>query len=191
MKLLRWMALAGFVAVFSGTAVAADIARLEWGAFIIETDSANGWNNYKAVASDDGRSIKMTFSPFEAKADGSTLEASANLAGHFELTQPNYDRFTKCVATVEGLIIKSEASSVRLVIKAGSSEQVIEWGQGKQLSERFSRDIEIALPGEGRLPNPFPVSIQAFVKKDGASDAAYVSVESLTITAGGTKVAAN
>ena len=56
-----------FVAFFAGNAVAADISRLEWGAFVVETDSSNGWDAWKSTSSDDGRSVKLTFSALEAR----------------------------------------------------------------------------------------------------------------------------
>jgi hypothetical protein len=191
MKYVRWIGAAGLAFALSGSALAADIARLEWGSFVIEADSSNGWGEYKTASSDDGRSLTMTFSPFEAKADGATFEASARLSGHYDLVQPNFDSFSTCIVTVEGHIIKSSAATVRLVVKAGPGEQIIEWETGKDVSEKFSRQVEIAIPGGGRLPNPFPVSIEALAKKDDAASAAYISVDSLTITAGNTKLAAN
>ncbi len=181
----------GLFAAFPGTIHAADIARLEWGGFVVEDDTSDGWSNYKYLASDDGRSITMTFAPIEAKADGATLEAKAVLRGHFDVVQPRIDSFATYVVLVEGHVIKSGGALTRLVLIAGSAEKTLEWPTGAAASEKFSRKLEFALPAEGRLPAPFTVSIEAYARKDGPSDAAYVSVDSLTITAANAQVVSN
>lgn len=177
--------------ILAGGGRAADISRLEWGSFVVEDDSSDGWSNYKFLSSDDGKSITMTFAPLEAKADGATLEARTKLAGHYDVIQPKADNFTGYIVAIEGHVIKSGASTTRLTLNIGDTEKIIEWTGGASNSEKFSRKIEIALPTEGRLPSPFKVSVEAFAHKGGPADAAYVSVDSLTITAANPQVAAN
>lgn len=173
-------------------AAAADVSRLEWGGFVIEDDTSNGWADYKYAASDDGNSITMSFAPLEAKADGATLESRAKLSGHYDISQPKLDSFAGYAVTIEGHVIKSSASVTRLVLNVGVSEQVIEWPAGSTVSEKFTRKIDIAIPADGRLPQPFKVGIEAFARKEGPSDAAYVSVDKLTIAAtANPQVAAN
>lgn len=180
------------LASFAVHANAADMARLEWGSFVVEDDSSNGWDAYKAVSSDDGNTMRMTFAPLDAKADGATPEATARISGHYDVIQPDFDSFTHCVVTVEGHIIKSNGAVARLVVRIGDSENVIEWPTGSAASEKFSRNVEVALPKTGRLPNPFNLSLDLSVRKEGASDAAYVSVDALTIAAStAAQVAAN
>lgn len=174
-----------------GIGLAADIARLEWGNFIVDDDTSDGWATYKYLASDDGRSITMTFAPLEAKADGATAEAKSRLVGHYDVIQPKVDSFTSYIVMVEGHVIKSGGSSTRLVLNIGSTEKMIEWPTGQAVSEKFSRKIDFALPGEGQLPAPFTVSIEAYAHKDGPSDAAYVSVDTLSITAANAQVVSN
>lgn len=178
-------------ALLLGPVSAADIARLEWGSFVVEADSSDGWSEYKVTSSDDGRSIRMTFAPLEAKADGATLEASNRLYGHYDVIQPGIDSFSRFMVNVEGHVIKSGESVTRLVIAVGTEEKIIEWPPGQAASEKFSRSIEFALPAGGRLPSPLKVGVQAYARKNGQSDAAYVSVDSLTITAGTSQVASN
>jgi hypothetical protein len=173
----------------AGVVAAADIARLEWGGFVVQDDSSNGWDEFKSVASDDGRSIKITFSSLDAKADGGKLEDRAKFSGHYDVVQPVSDSFSRFVATVEGHVIKSGAAVTRLVVVVGSVEKIIEWPAGENASEKFSRSLDIVLPGEGRLPNPFLVSVETYARKDGQADAAYVSVDQLTITAANPQVA--
>lgn len=175
----------------SVAAHSADIARLEWGAFIVEDDSSNGWDEFKSVSSDDGNSLKLTFSSLDAKADGATMDATAKISGRYELSQPADDGFDRLNATVEGHVIKSSGATARLVVRIAGVEQVIEWPTGTTESGIFKREMEIAVPAGGRLPNPFEVSIEAVAHKDGAADAAYVSVDTVVISAANPKLAAN
>ena len=187
---LSALILVAMLALDAGFVSAADIARLEWGGFVVEDDSSKGWDEFKSVASDDGRSIKITFSSLDAKADGATLEDRAGFSGHYDVVQPVSDSFSRFVATVEGHVIKSRAAVTRLTVTVGSVEKIIEWPAGENASEKFSRSLDIALPGEGRLPSPFLVSVETYARKDGRSDAAYVSVDHLTIAAANPQIAA-
>jgi hypothetical protein len=180
--------LAGLI---SGPATAADIGRLEWGSFVVESDSSNGWDAYKSASSDDGRSITMKFAPLDAKADGSTLEANADFSGHYDIIQPDFDSYSNCVVILEGHVIKSESAVTRIVLTVGSVEKTVEWPAGEAVSEKFSRNVEVMLPGKGRLPDPFFVGVRAYARKVGPADAAYVSIDSMTIRAATSQVAAN
>ena len=176
--------------VLPNFSLAADIARLEWGSFVIEDDTSKGWAEFKSLPSDDGRSVKMTFAPLEAKADGSALEAKSKLSGHFDVIQPQLDTYTSCEVTIVGHIIKSNASLARLDFAIGPAKNTIEWATGEAASEKFTRSFTVTLPEAGRLPVPFAISVEAYARKDGMSDAAFVSVDTVTITAADAKVAA-
>lgn len=179
-----------FFVLAVAVASAADISRLEWGSYIVDTDSSNGLSDWKTVTSDDGHTISMTFSSLEAKADGATMEATANLTGHYNITQPGYDVFSSLHVELQGHVIKSPSSAARLVVKIGSSEQTIEWPPGSSASEPFSRAIDIPVQVDSRLPNPFEVSAGLYARKDGPIDAVYISLETMKITAENPKVAA-
>lgn len=181
--LFRAFYVAGCLSAVVIPALAADIGRLEWGDLVVESDSSNGYQEIKSSSSDDGMTLSITFSALEAKADGGTTEAKSVVAGHFEVTQPKIDTFNMAKVNIEGHIIKSSGSVARLVLKVGGAEQVIEWAEGTVASEKFSRSINVAMPAGGRLPSPFPVSVEALARKNGYADAAYVSVSGVTITA--------
>jgi len=181
--LFRALCVAALLSSAPLTASAADIGRLEWGGFVVEADSSNGYQEINSSTSDDGRSLTLTFSALEAKADGSTMEATAKVAGHYDVSQPKLDSFVMARVNLEGHIIKSTGSVAKLVLKVGGSEKIIEWPEGNVASEKYTRAVEIALPAGGRLPNPFPVSVDVLARKTGYSDAVYVSVSGLTITA--------
>jgi hypothetical protein len=179
--------LAGLV---TGYATAADIARLEWGAFTVDNDSSDGWSELKSASSDDGRSITLSFAALEAKADGGIAEAASRVSGHYNIAQPGYDSFASYHVVIEGHVIKSRAAVARLVIRVGTAERTIDWAAGQEVSEKFSRSLDIAVEGDGRLPSPFAVGIEAYAKKGGEkTDAAYVSVSTVTITAQHAKIA--
>lgn len=181
--LFRALFVAGFVAVAVIPASAADIGRVEWGDLVVDSDSSNGFQEIKSSSSDDGLTLSITFSALEAKADGGTSEAKSTVAGHFDVTQPKRDTFNMAKLNIEGHIIKSSGSIAKLVFKIGGGEQVIEWAEGTVASEKFNRSISFAMPAGGNLPNPFPVSFEAVASKIGYTDAAYVSVSAVTITA--------
>jgi hypothetical protein len=176
------IAAAAFIWI-QGPIHAADIARLEWGAFVVEDDSSGGYQEVKTSVSDDGRAILLKFASLEAKADGSTLEGRSAVSGRYEVFQPVADPFTSCSVEVEGHVIKSAGSVARLVLTIGGQEQVIEWPAGQALSEKFRKTVDVAMPAGGRLPNPFVVGVEAYARKDGAADASYVSVDTIRVTA--------
>ena len=162
---------------------AADIARLEWGGFVIEADSSGGTQDWTATASDDGRSVTMTFNAFEAKADGTVLEGKSNIAGYFNVSQPGSEAFTSLHVEISGYVIKSKTAATRIAVKLGPSEQTLEWPADASVSEKFTRSFDIAIASAGRLPNPFPVSAEVSVHKDNVADSAFVSVNQIRITA--------
>lgn len=164
-------------------ASAADLARLEWGGFTVESDSSNGYQEIKSSSSDDGYTLTMTFSALEASADGATAEAKANVSGHFEVSQPKLDSFATARINIRGHIIKSSGTVAKVVVKIGGTEKTIEWADAEVASEKYVRSLDVMLPADGRLPSPFPVSIEVQAAKKGDSGAVYVSVSELAVTA--------
>jgi hypothetical protein len=191
-SIFPWIAVWAAVILWPSAGMAADVSRLEWGDFVVETDSSNGYQEISSTSSDDGLTLSLTFSALEAKADGGTTEASANAGGHFNVAQPKFDTFAMARVTLEGHVIKSTSAMARLVLKVAGTEQSIEWPEGTVASEKFARTLDIAMPADGRIPQPFAVSIAATAKKIGYADAAYVSVSGVKIVAvPDPKVAAN
>lgn len=181
---------AALLTLYVGVAQAADIARLEWGTFVLEDDSSNGFLDYKTTLSDDGKSITLTFSSLEAKADGSTLAAKADVIGRYDVFQPEGDAITSCRIDITGHIIKGKDSEVRIVVKAAGQDGAVVWTAGDVESGVFNRSVDIAMPAGGRLPSPFVLSLEIAADKKTSADAAYVSVETLTVTAQHPQIAA-
>ncbi len=157
---------------------------------MLEDDSSNGFLDYKTTSSDDGKSITLTFASLEAKADGSTLAAKAGMVGRYEVFQPASDTITSCRIDLTGHIIKGKDSEIRLLVKAAGQEGVIVWAASDIESGKFDRSVDIAMPAGGRLPSPFELSLEITADKKTSGDAAYVSVETMTVTAQHPQVAA-
>jgi hypothetical protein len=175
--------------VVSGAAQAADVSRLEWGAFVVESDSSNGLADWKASSSDDGRTVALKFKSFEAKAEGALIVSNAYLAGHFDVAQPPRDGFTQLRVALDGYAIKGENAIARVVLKIGAADRMIEWPRGTAVSERFSKTIDIFSGDTDRLPDPFAISARATVQKETREESAYLSLDAIIVTADNPKVA--
>lgn len=181
--------LAMSIALAAPQSLAADIAKLEWGAFVVTEDSSNGWSNTRSLSSDDGRSVTITLSSFEAKVEDEGATKEAGLEGRYELFQPPGERIAACRVDIEGLIVKSGATTARINVKLGSAEQTIEWTPEDASSDKFRKTLTFATPENGTLPSPLDVGIEAVVRKDGKDGVAFVSVTTVTVTAEWTKLA--
>ncbi len=189
-KCLRAVVCGCVLALAAASVQAADVSRLEWGGYTVDNDSSNGLLDWKTVASDDGRNISMTFDSLEAKADGSTTEARASFSGHYDINQPGYEVFSNLHIELRGHVIKSSTSVARIILTIGAASQTIEWPAGTAASEHFTREIDIPVQAGIRLPDPFQISAHLYARKEAQPDAAYVSLESLKVTAEHPKVAA-
>ena len=187
---MRKFAFVLILASMTAIANAADLARLEWGGFVVDNDSSSGTQDWKAAASDDGHAVTMTFSALEAKADGATPEGKADFSGFFDISQPATDNFGKFHIDLTGYIIKSPSATARLTLKIGNAEKTIEWTDATALSEKFTKSFDIIVPGGGRLPDPFPVSAEAIASKTATGDSVFLSLNTLRIEAANPSVAA-
>jgi hypothetical protein len=185
---LRIVGLCCCVAAGTAAVRAADIGRLEWGSFIVDADTADGMADWRSEYSDDGHRLSMTFGSFAAKADGAVMEAQARFSGYFGVIQPDYDPVASLHVELQGFVIKSAGASVSLVMKIGASDKEFVW-PASDVSEKFTKSFDLQVPGGTRLPSPFPISAEIHVSKSGKTDAAYLSLESLTLTTDTPKVA--
>jgi hypothetical protein len=173
-----------------GVASAADVSRLEWGLFVPQSYSSGELQSWKTASTDDGSGLTVTFDSLIAKADGSTMEASANLSGHFDIDQPKSDPAAYYRVELRGHIIKSADSVARLVVTIGTEHKMLEWPKGSAASEPFVTTIESGVQPGGRLPDPFAISAAAYARKGDDGGAALVSLESISIATGNAKLAA-
>lgn len=167
----------------------ADVARLEWGAFIVTEDSSNGWSETRSLPSDDGRSVTLSLATFEAKAEAEGARDSAAIAGRYELFVPPGERIVSCRVEIEGHVIKSGSTVARLKVRMGQTEQQVDWAQDQAASEKFHRRLVFVLPADSASVTPLDIGIETVVEKQGRDGVVYLSVSKVTITAGPSQVA--
>jgi hypothetical protein len=163
-----------------GTAIAADIAKLEWGEFTLLSDSSNKAGSWSADASNDGMTLRFLPKHVVAKADGPNNEARANISGEFALFAPPNAAFDLMRVKVKGYIIKHTGTTARLAISVGGESHTFEWGKDNTQSGNFEKVADL-LVKSGRLPNPFPVSAEAYASKEGTESGVFLSLESVEV----------
>lgn len=185
---LRIVGLCCCLAAGTAGVQAADIGRLEWGGFVVDADTSNGMMEWKSEYSDDGHRLSMTFGSLAAKADGAVMEAQARFSGYYGVVQPEFDPVASLHVELQGFVIKSPGAMVKLVMKIGAADREFVWPE-TDVSEKFAKSFDVQIPGGTRLPNPFPIAAEIKVSKSGKSDAAYLSLKSLTLSTDTPKVA--
>ncbi|MFN0192753.1 MAG: hypothetical protein ACKVP5_12405 [Aestuariivirga sp.] len=173
-----------------GTAMSADIAKLEWGEFTLLSDSSNKAGSWSADASNDGMTLTFLPKHVVAKADGPTPEARAHISGEFALFAPSTAAFDRLHVKVKGYIIKHTGTTAKLIIGVGGESHTFEWGKDDTQSGNFAKEADLTVK-TGQLPNPFPVSAEAYASKDGTESGVFLSLESVEVglTPGAPKVA--
>jgi hypothetical protein len=164
-----------------GQALPADMAKLEWGAFTVLSDSSNQADSWTASASTDG--MTLTFAPKRvvAKADGSTLEARANISGQFDVFQPKNAAIAVMRVKINGYLIKNAGSLAKAVINLGGESHTVEWSAADANSGNFTKEFDLPVKS-GQLPNPFTVSAEAFASKNGTESGVLLSIDSIEVT---------
>jgi hypothetical protein len=177
-----------FVAILGVSAFAADVVRLDWGDFTVESDSPTKPKSWDVKADRDRMSLAMTFDSLTAKADGDVKEGSVSMSGHFAVHQPQSVALTNLHIELHGRIVKTAGSTARVDVTIGEAQGSIEWQESEVVADAFTRAIDVAVEG-GQLPNPFTISAVASAKKTSESGAAIVTLEKIDVDAGSSKVA--
>ena len=187
---IRKIATAGLIlfGVCASTVLAADLARLEWGEFNVDAESAIKPLNVDVKAGERDLKLTMSLDKLVANADGGKTEATSSFSGHFVVQQPDYILLPSAVIELKGHIIKTPGSTARIDVTIGAEKKTLEWGADDIRAETFSTTIS-AVIANGLLPSPFPVSASAFVTKDAGGGAVLVSLESIDVTIGQLQVA--
>jgi hypothetical protein len=189
MRMVRSLA-AGImlVALLGVAAQSADLVRLDWGDFTLESDSQNKPKSYDAKAGPGGMTVSMTFDTLTAKADGKVNDASASMSGHFTVHQPRSASMPDLRIELRGRIVKTKGSTARIDVTIGNEQRSIEWSESEEVADAFVRTFNASIEG-GQLPNPFTISATASAKKTTDHGAAVITLESLSVEAGSSKVA--
>jgi hypothetical protein len=181
MKVSRCSVAAVLVGLVLGApALGADIARLEWGEFTLLSDSSNQAGSWSAEASNDGMTLTFTPKHVVAKADGPTPEARAHISGEFALFAPPNATFDRLHLKVKGYIIKHSGTTARLIVGVGGESHTFEWGKDDTQSGSFVKEADLMVKS-GQLPNPFPVSAEAYASKEGTESGVFLSLESVEV----------
>jgi hypothetical protein len=133
-----------------------------------------------------GREINLSWvlDPLSANADGKKKEGSASVEGNLVVLETGYVTQPYMVIELEGHIVKSAESTVRIDIKIAGKNNSVTWPLDDVKSGKFKVKLDAPMV-EGKLPAYIPVSAIALVtnanKKGGA---AMVSLEKITIRVG-------
>lgn len=188
---MRKSVVAGFalaVAIAVSPVLAADFVNLEWGEFKLAFDSTAKPKSVTSLNKDGDLGMSMALEGFTASADGAKMEGSSSLAGEFVIQQPSYAKLPAMSVQIRGTLIKTAGTTAELIVNIGSAEQRIEWKPEEVSSGPYSKILSVDIK-DGQVPVPFPVNVQAFVKRPNQTGAVLLTVESIDIRVGQPSVA--
>lgn len=138
-----------------------------------------------------GQEIDMSWvlDPLVANADGGKKEDSASVEGNLVVPEPGYVTAPYMVIELNGHIVKTADTTVRLDINIGGKNHTTAWPTDDAQAGKFKITLNAVMP-EGKLPDYFPVSAIAFVTNNSRGGAAMVSLEKINIRVGKVRVAA-
>lgn len=138
-----------------------------------------------------GQEIDMSWvlDPLVANADGGKKEDSASVEGNLVVPEPGYVTAPYMVIELNGHIVKTTDTTVRIDIQIGGKNHTVTWPADDVQAGKFNMSLNADMP-EGKLPGYFPVSAIAFVTNTKKGGAAMVSLEKINIRVGKVRVAA-
>jgi hypothetical protein len=176
------------VALCGVAANSADLVRLDWGDFTVESDSPTKPKSWDVKVDREHMTLAMTFDSLTAKADGDVKEGSVSMSGHFAVHQPQSVALNNLHIELHGRIVKTAGATARVDVTVGAAQGSIEWQESEVVADAFVRAIDVAVEG-GQLPNPFTISAVASAKKISESGAAIVTLEKIDVDAGSARIA--
>jgi hypothetical protein len=188
MRKLRALGFALSVLVAAGAARSADFVNLEWGEFRIGYESTSKPKSVTTLNKDGELGMSMALDSFSAGADGEKMEGSSSLAGEFVIQQPHYAKLPAMSVQINGTLIKTSGTTAELVVALGPGEQRIDWKADEVIAGKFSKVLTIDIK-DGLLPVPFPVNVQAYVKRNPGSGPVLLTVDTIDIRVGQPNVA--
>ncbi len=133
-----------------------------------------------------GKEINLSWvlDPLSANADGKKKEGSASVEGNLVVLETGYVTKPYMVIELEGHIVKTAESTVRIDIKISGKNHSVTWPLDDVKSGKFKVKLDAPMV-EGKLPAYIPVSAIALVTNDNKKGgAAMVSLEKITIRVG-------
>ncbi len=136
-----------------------------------------------------GKEINLAWvlDPLSANADGGKKESSASVEGNLVVLESGYVTSPYMVIELQGHIVKTVNTTVRIDIKIGGKNHSVNWPLDDVKSGSFKVKLDAAM-AEGELPAYIPVSAIAFVTNAKKGGAAMVSLEKITIRVGKVRV---
>ena len=137
-----------------------------------------------------GQEIDMAWvlDPLVANADGGKKEDSASVEGNLVVPEPGYVTAPYMVIELNGHIVKTTETTVRIDIQIGGKNHTVTWPADDVKTGKFDISLNADIP-EGKLPGYFPVSAIAFVTNAKKGGAAMVSLQKINIRVGKVRVA--
>jgi hypothetical protein len=123
-----------------------------------------------------------------ANADGEKREGSISETANIVVDRPGIDFGPEMVIELEGHVVKTIQSTVRLDVHIGNIKKSIVWNADEIKSGIFKITL-IEQVTAGVMPALIPVSAIAFVTQAGEGHAAMVSLEKIVLRYSGPQVA--
>ncbi len=133
--------------------------------------------------------LSWVLDPLVANADGGKKEDSAAIQGNMVVPEPGYISAPYMQIELNGHIVKTADTTVRLDIKIDGKNHTTSWAADDIQAGKFKITLNAEM-AEGNLPAYFPVSAIAFVTNSSKRGAAMVSLEKINIRVGKVSVAA-
>ncbi len=132
--------------------------------------------------------LSWVLDPLVANADGGKKEDSAAIQGNLVVPEPGYISAPYMQIVLNGHIVKTADTTVRLDIKIDGKNHTTSWPADDIQAGKFTITLNAEI-SEGKLPAYFPVSAIAFVTNSSKRGAAMVSLEKINIRIGKERVA--
>jgi hypothetical protein len=168
---------------FGPWAVAADLPLLQTSEFKADQDSPAA-----AQSSDAKIELVMTLDSFVANADGPKMEGSSSMIDELKLERTEAVTNPEMQVTISGFMVKTAPSVARIDLQIGDVKRSFVWARDEVKSGRYELSFSEPMPG-GRVPAVLPVSALAFVTRDAPSSVVMVTLETIKISIGSTRVA--
>jgi hypothetical protein len=127
--------------------------------------------------------VSWVLDPLVANADGGKTEGSASASVKIVVGNPGAPYGPEMVIVLDGHVIKTARSTVRLDIQIGSIRRSVVWNDGEIKAGKFKISLNEIVPA-GVLPDSIDASAIAFVTKEGEGHVAMVSLEKVVLKRG-------
>jgi hypothetical protein len=124
--------------------------------------------------------LSWVLGPMVANADGGKREGSASATANIVVEAPGTSFGPEMIIELEGHVVKTIQSTVRLDIHVGDVKKSVTWNSDEIKSGIFKITINEKVP-VGVLPTLIPVSALGFVTQAGEGHAAMVSLEKIVL----------